>query len=362
MIFRIYYSLLVSALILIIYSCASTKQASSDNKEFDLSFIDKKNKPKKKTSYVDANDNLIIADRVLSSRIKEELGIPKDSLIPITSTYRIKELNLGLDRSALSSQKIKNIDALAYFIYLQKINLSFNNINDITPIRNLDKLTHLNFQSNIINDISPIANLKNLVDINFYNNNIKNIDCIAELESLEKINFWDNKIINISAIQRLTKLQTVNLGNNYIIDLYPILDLKELEHLWLNNNLITNPEIISNCSKTLKTLSLGNCGISNLDFLKNCENLESLIIYNNNIKDISCLSKLINLNVLYIPNNDIDDISVLAVLINEGAFRRKGKFTGGFNIDISSNNINYKSSKNKKILNYLYENKVKVKL
>ena len=68
--------------------------------------------------------------------------------------------------------------------------------------------------------------------------------------------------------------------------------------------------------KNLKSLDLGNCKISNIDFISDLTNLEKLILSYNDINDISPLGSLKNLNYLEIEKNKLTDVSPLASLKN----------------------------------------------
>lgn len=61
----------------------------------------------------------------------------------------------------------------------------------------------------------------------------------------------------------------------------------------------------------LTTLSLKNCGLTDLSFLTNCDDLMSLTLSNNNIKDLTPLKDLDDLKTLYLDNNPIEDFSPL---------------------------------------------------
>ncbi|MBS4179138.1 polysaccharide deacetylase family protein [Lederbergia citrea] len=72
-------------------------------------------------------------DHNLERAIKEQLSIPKEEWIEISKLYEVKELDL-------SNKGITNLDGLEYFLSLEKINLSNNEIADYRLLKKLPKL------------------------------------------------------------------------------------------------------------------------------------------------------------------------------------------------------------------------------
>lgn len=345
----------------------ATAEVKSQKKEYppalvhqnklDLSFL---NNPGNE-SYVDPSGNLIINDSILEKRIKRFLKLDTNSLIKISIVDTVTILNLNNDNRVPDSQKITNIDALAYFKNLKVLQIKDNLIRNVIPIENLNKLEELDLSVNRITNISGLKDLFKLKDLNLYGNGISDISYLSNLKELQKLNLWANGIFKIESLQDLSEITDLNLGRNYIRDLSPIRKLSKLKHLWLIENLIQNPEIISECGANLTSLSLAKCGISDIRFLKNSTQLKELLILDNQIKDISVLEKMVNLNSFLAANNQIQNIDVIAVLVENGAFKAKGKFAENINIDLSNNPIDYQTPTNQKIKKYLIEKVYKVK-
>lgn len=62
------------------------------------------------------------------------------------------------------------IDFLSELTNLTDLDLSENEISDLTPLSELKNLEHLNLRSNQITDVSPLAELTNLKDLDLYYN------------------------------------------------------------------------------------------------------------------------------------------------------------------------------------------------
>lgn len=73
--------------------------------------------------------------------------------------YKKYKLKHSLD---LSDNQISDISSLENLINLEKLELSDNEIKDISPLQNLKNLKELNLKCDEFTDISPLANLVNL--------------------------------------------------------------------------------------------------------------------------------------------------------------------------------------------------------
>lgn len=355
-------SLLLVLSSFIIISCSTqraTKTSGSANSaakkgsEIDLSFLDKTFE-----SHVDSSGNLVIADPVLKTKIEQSLGIVAGGKIPLSAVEAVTTLELGIPYDTPGDQKIRNIDALAYFKNLSSLNIDFNLASNISPLRNLKNLTELRAKNNGIRDISALKELKQLERLDLYANQVYDISILAELNQLIELNLWSNGVQNIEALKEFTKLKSLNLGGNFIKDISPLKNCKMLRTLWLNSNPLNNPNVISEIGENLVTLSIANCNLADIKFLENCTKLQSLMMFGNQVKDISALRNCQSLNTVFASANQIENIDVLAVLAEKGAFQKLSSYQDPasktrINIDISNNRIDYKLEKNQKIRAFL---------
>ena len=108
--------------------------------------------------------------------------------------------NTIFKRISLYENKISDISALATMSNLQIVNLSSN---EITDISNLPKtMTSLDLCYNKINDISHIKNLTELTYLNLSRNNITDISSLEGLSKIEVLDLSTNPISDISPISR----------------------------------------------------------------------------------------------------------------------------------------------------------------
>ncbi|AWY20858.1 leucine-rich repeat domain-containing protein [Moraxella bovis] len=99
------------------------------------------------------------------------------------SLHYVKQLQ-GLTELDLSRNQIQNISALANLTQLTYLWLDENQIQDIAPLANLKQLEHLVLSKNQIQDITPLANLTQLTYLWLSDNQVQNITSLANLKNL----------------------------------------------------------------------------------------------------------------------------------------------------------------------------------
>jgi GTPase SAR1 family protein len=105
------------------------------------------------------------------------------------------------------------------------------------------------------------------------------------------------------------------LSDNQITDISFLSELANLQTLDLSSNQITDISFLSELAN-LQTLDLSSNQITDISFLSELANLQTLYLSDNKITDISFLSGLANLQTLYLSDNQITDISFLSGLTN----------------------------------------------
>ena len=233
---------------------------------------------------------------------------------------------------------------------LKYLDLSYNQIIDISALKDLTNLNTLYLDGNQISDISALKDLTNLNTLDLRNNQISDISTLEDLTNLNTLDLSDNQISDISALKDLTNLNTLDLSNNQISDISALKDLTNLNTLYLSNNQISDISALKDLTN-LNTLYLHNNQISDISALKDLTNLNNLYLHNNQIIDISALKDLTNLTYLKLSDNQISDISALKDLTNLN------------NLSLFNNQISdisaLKDLKKLKIL-YLNTNKIKI--
>ncbi|HAK1241576.1 TPA: LPXTG cell wall anchor domain-containing protein, partial [Listeria monocytogenes] len=155
----------------------------------------------------------------------------------------------------------------------------------------------LELSNNQLNDISALSNVTNLHQLRLDGNQIKQLNGVSNLNNLETIELSNNQITDISSISGLKNLIGLGIDNNKISDLSPISGLAKLNHLTADNNQISDLSPLS---------SLGAMEVMRLD--------------GNQISDVTPIANLANLNYVFLAENQISDISSLQPLFNSPNF------------------------------------------
>ena len=223
----------------------------------------------------------------------------------------------------LTHNQIQDISFLQGLTNLQILNLSRNKIQDISFLQELTNLQSLDLRVNQIQNISFLQKLINLQSLNLNVNRIQIISFLEGLTNLEILNLKANRIQIISFFQGLASLESLDLSNNQVRDI-SLKELISLQNLDLSNNQVEDISLKGLIS--LQNLDLSNNQIQDI-CLKELINLQNLNLSHNQIYYIS-LQKLTNLQSIDLSHNQVTNISSLANLTNL------------ININLSHNKIN----------------------
>src|SRR6476469_1923114 len=252
------------------------------------------------------------AEQILSSMTELDLSSNQISDISFLG------LLVNLTTLNLIANQITDISSLGSLTNLTKLYLGENQITDISFLPPLTNLTTLYVHNNPISDFSFLASLTNLTTLDLNNNQITDISFLASLTNLTTLNLYGNQITDISPLQTLTNLTTLNLRKNQITDISPLQTVNNLTTLMLDWNKISDIRLIASLTH-LKELILDGAGVSwllgctqtiDISPLQSLTNLTTLVVESNRITDISPLRSLTNLTTLRLSGNPINDIWV----------------------------------------------------
>ena len=202
----------------------------------------------------------------------------------------ITELHLIL--KGITSLKSGDFNGLTA---LTTLDMVFNPISDISPLKDLTNLTNLNLSDNSISDISPLKGLTKLITLDLSRNSISDISDLEDLTKLTSLDLRENSISDISALEDLTALKHLPLEKNSISDVSPLEDLTELKHLDLRENSISDVSPLKDLTE-LTTLYLNDNSISDVSPLEKLTSLQELLLWGNPISDYSPLRRLKSAN------------------------------------------------------------------
>ena len=250
----------------------------------------------------------LFEDAYLERTVRETLGRPQGRL-----TFEDVASLTHLETYETYGNIYGNIYSLVgldYFISLQVLDLSGNQITDVGPLAGLTNLQSLRLLSNQITDVGPLAGLTNLQSLNLFNNQIADVGPLAGLTNLQSLILTDNQIADVRPLAGLTNLRSLYLPGNQLTDVEPLAGLTNLHSLRLGNNQLTDVEPLAGLAN-LRSLYLPDNQLTDVEPLAGLTNLRSLDLSSNQIADVGLLAGLTNLRLLYLRNNQIEDLAPL---------------------------------------------------
>lgn len=164
-------------------------------------------------------------------------------------------------------------------------------------------------------DIADIKYLTNLTRVELSGNNLTDISVLRSIPSLEEIDATDNWISDISFMSELPNLKIVVMNNNPISDISVFRNFSTLEKIWLCDTYVTDISYIAK-NKGLTEVGFNNCQIYSVEALRGMSKIRLLCLANCGLTDISPLADLTSLEELYMGYNMVTDFSPLNGLRN----------------------------------------------
>ncbi|MFB6274891.1 MAG: leucine-rich repeat domain-containing protein [Halothece sp.] len=156
----------------------------------------------------------------------------------------------------VTSQNISDISPLASLTNLRNLQLYNNQISDIRPLKNLTELTNLQLGYNPIADITPLSELVNLKSLSLIRTKLTDISALKGLTELRELRLAENQISNIQPLAGLTNLNRLDLSHNEISDITPVQNLTDLLELDISFNNIREAKTVLQSLSNLKEVNL----------------------------------------------------------------------------------------------------------
>ncbi|CAL5989799.1 leucine-rich_repeat domain-containing protein [Hexamita inflata] len=311
----------------ILEKLSSLKQYDSDiqnnifsirdhNTLYSLKFIDKLQNITDNTKVTVKNCELLNFDEV-PTKI-EDLTIESCSIENLEGIQQMKQLKA----LTISKNQLENTD-LSQLYYMKKLNylnLSSNQLGDNQSLfqnqleKQLSNLTILDLKDNKITKVPSFQCMQFLMQLNLSCNNISDISPLYSNNNLQTLIVEDNKIISLNhrTAQHniLQNLQILSLQRNSLIDITDLQYIICLTHLDLSVNQIIDIKPLK-CLVNMQYLNLDRNRIYNIWPLKYLTLLEELMISYNSIVDIHVLKYLNVVNIVKLNYNEVHDVSVL---------------------------------------------------
>lgn len=266
------------------------------------------------------------------------LDVSKTSISDIKPLASLKQL----EYINLSNTNVKDVKPLKD---LDLYYLDLSNNSGIKGYEKIKKLCNISLAGCDITDISKLNDLKDLISINLSENtqidnidelneniyelylsgcNIENIKDIMNLKNLTALDLSYNKLQNINGIENLDNLQYINLSGNKIRDFSNINNISEKysDDEFVNERVLVVEDAgikdisIFNGLSNITSLYLAKNDITDLSGFYNNNIYELDLSENKNLSNIQYLKNSENLMALYLEDCDLDDITEVSKISN----------------------------------------------
>ena len=226
-----------------------------------------------------------IPDSNLRTLIAETLGKSINDPITVEEMKRLRNLDACRDAC---EKGIRDLTGVQFATNLRRINISHNQVSDISPVAGLIELRELWITDNPVSDISMLRGLTYLTHLGFGRCQVSDISPVRSLKNLIDLRCNDNLVSDISSVRGLTNLTHLELDGNRVSDISPLAGLTGLNRLDISANAISDVSSLA--------------GLINLKWLR---------VADNDISDVTPLARLTNLRWLGVYNNEVTDLSPL---------------------------------------------------
>ncbi|MBK5472542.1 MULTISPECIES: leucine-rich repeat domain-containing protein [Bacillus] len=157
----------------------------------------------------------VILDKNLQQHINKKNFGRENLNAPITKEdlLQIKTLEIFKEKG----KEIKDITGLEYMMNLEKLTLEGVGLKNIEFISNLEKLNDVNVSHNQIEDITPLSSLKSLHWLNLADNHIKDVMVIGSMLDLFSLKLAGNEIRDVRPLIQLGQWFSIDAGRQKII-------------------------------------------------------------------------------------------------------------------------------------------------
>ena len=205
-----------------------------------------------------------------------------------------------------------NIDAIKNYSKLERLDLSFNLVQDYSSLAAIDSLTYVNLMGNNIGDLSLIPILNSVTHLDVSNNSINNVSPLANMTQLQDLNLSSNQISDVTPLTALAQLQKLDLSYNWIADAAQFSNMSQLQYLTLTFNRIEDVRPFSALTQMLRLGLFDN----RIGFNPN-----------GNVIHLKDLTSAEEIELGFNPNMDCWELSELRSFLGEDVVVHKSSFS-----------------------------------
>ncbi len=165
--------------------------------------------------------------------------------------------------------------------------------------------------------IEPLAGLTALTWLDLSDNDITDLTPLSGLVTLESLDLWLNYVTDLTPLAGLPRLKSLGVSNNIgLRDFSPLLEMPALRYLEVADICLESLEPFSALTG-LTYLDIRNCEIDALSPIAGLTALTCLdASYNFDLSDITPIAKLTLLDTLYLDHAQVSDLTPLAGMVN----------------------------------------------
>lgn len=181
-----------------------------------------------------------IGDKQAIEALGKETGKP----IPQVLDWEFDLFNNGYEldgagrvcRLRLDGRGLRHMNPLKALTAMTVLDLTHNQIQEISGLENLTALTRLVLKNNQIQEIKGLETLAALIHLDLRDNQIQTTQGLETLTALKELDLRNNRIRKITGLENLTALTEIGLTNNNIQDISGLEKLTGLTTILLNKN------------------------------------------------------------------------------------------------------------------------------
>lgn len=154
--------------------------------------------------------NAVVLQKIIDLReIVVGVETPIVTLAPIANC-------LWLERLTINNQNVNDLTPLAEKEYLVELNIQNNPVSSLEPIKSSTMLELLNIENTQVSDLGPLSKMNNLITLNAAGTNVKSLKPLSDLSSLENLFVNNTDIRSISPLENITTLKQLRIYNTKV--------------------------------------------------------------------------------------------------------------------------------------------------
>ena len=188
---------------------------------------------------------------------------------------------------------------------LTTLNLSGNDLTDVSFLERLTSLTELDLSRNQLTDVSFLEGLTSLTELDLSRNQLTDVSFLEGLTSLAKLNLSHNQLTNLTLPESLTSLTELWLWNNRLTSLTLPGGLTNLTSLDLSENRLTSLTLPEGLTSLIWLDIRNNRLLTSLTLPEELTSLTSLDLSRNQLTGLTLPESLTSLATLDLAGNPV---------------------------------------------------------